>query len=175
MPVIQCPDCGKSLRVNDTTIGKRVRCPGCENPFVVPDAPVVELAEVEEEEEEERVKPRPRSRRPREKVEEDEDPSPRRPRRRKRNDDDDGVSYSSAPLIYGILSCVLSCSLLIGWYFAFKAINGANQEMDRLPGGKRSHNARKQLQLAKTLGVVGMCLSGVLCVIAIILKVVNAN
>lgn len=180
MAVIQCPDCGKSLKVNDSTLGKRVRCPGCKNPFVVPDAPVVELAE-EDDEPEERMTTRPRrqtERRPaarREREEEDEeDDEPRRPRRKRvRNEDDVGVSFSSTPLIFGILSIVLSCSLVIGLYFGMKALNEANAELDRLPGGKRARAARKQLQLAKTLAVIGMCLSGILGVVAIILKIVS--
>jgi len=178
MAAVECPKCGKSLKVNDSLAGKRVRCPGCKSPFVVPDAPVVEL--VEEEEQEERVTTRPRreterrpaSRRPRD--EEEDDDEPRRPRRRRpRDDDQDSVSFSSAPLVYGILACLLSCSLVIGLYFGFKAIHTANAELDRLPGGKRARAARKQLQLAKTLGVVGMGLSGVMCVIAIILNVTS--
>ncbi len=44
MAVIKCPECGKSLKVSDSIAGKRLRCPGCKNPFVVPeDAPVLEL------------------------------------------------------------------------------------------------------------------------------------
>jgi predicted Zn finger-like uncharacterized protein len=177
MAVIQCPDCGKSLKVNDSTLGKRVRCPGCKNPFVVPDAPVVELAE-EDEEQEERVTTRPRrpaARRERE-EEDEEDDEPRRPRRKRvRNEDDVGVSFSSTPLIFGILSILLSCSLVIGFYFGMKALNEANAELDRLPGGKRARAARKQLQVAKTLGVIGMCLSGVGFVVAVIWRIVEAR
>ena len=35
MPLsVQCPKCKKSLRVNDTLMGKKIRCPGCQG--VVP-------------------------------------------------------------------------------------------------------------------------------------------
>src|SRR5487761_1552961 len=105
MPVIKCPDCGKSLKVSDNIAGKRVRCPGCKNPIVVRvAAPVLELVD-EEEEQEERVTTRPRReaartppvRRPRDEddeEEEDDEDRPRRPRRRRLKSD---ISVSSAP------------------------------------------------------------------------------
>lgn len=184
MPVIKCPDCDKSLKVSDNTIGKRVRCPGCKNPFVVPDVPVVELVEEEEEEEDDeeeeaervttRPKQRPQSRRPREDEEDEDDDKPRR-RRRPRDEEDNGVSYSNEPLVYGILACLISCAPLIGFILGSLAIRKANAEMDRLPSGKRSRAARKQLNFAKTLGIVGICLSFVLLVVAIVLRVVSSK
>lgn len=179
MAVVECPDCGKSLKVNDDLAGKRVRCPGCKKPFVVPGAPVVELVEEEDEEPEQRVTRQPRreterrppSRRPRD-EEEDEDDEPRRPRRRRsRDDDEDSVSFSSAPLVYGILACVLSCAPIIGFILGSMARNKANAEMDRLPRGRRGQAARKQLQLANILGIVGMCLSVVILIIAVVLTI----
>jgi hypothetical protein len=166
----------KSLKVSDNIAGKRVRCPGCKNPFVVPeDAPVLELVD-EEEEQEERVTARPRpatERRPKgrrdDDEEDDEEDERPRPRRRPR----DSGSYSKAPLVYGILSCLFSCWLVVGIYFGWKAVNGANEELDRLPGGKRFRDARKQLQLAKTIGVIGMCLSGVMCVVVTVWQILN--
>jgi predicted Zn finger-like uncharacterized protein len=179
MPVVECPDCGKSLKVSDDIAGKRVRCPGCKNPFVVPDA----LEVVEEEEElEEQVTARPRrkterrppSRRSRDEEDEEEDEDRPRPRRRRPRDDDrDSVSFSSAPLVFGILACLLSCAPLVGLALGLLAMNKANAELDRLPGGKRARAARKQLKLAKTLGIVGMCLSGVVFVVANVLYVVS--
>ncbi len=43
MPVIQCT-CGKQLRVPDEHAGKRVKCPGCGQPVVVPAARAVSTA-----------------------------------------------------------------------------------------------------------------------------------
>jgi predicted Zn finger-like uncharacterized protein len=181
MEAVECPKCGKSLKVNDSLLGKRVRCPGCKNPFVIPDAPVVELVEEEEEEPEQRVTKRPRremerrpsSRRPRGEEDEEEEDHPRPRRRRPRDEDRDSVSFSSAPLVYGILACLLSCAPIIGFILGSMAMSKANAEIDRLPGGKRSRAARKQLQLAKTLGVVGMCLSFVMLILAIVLNVMS--
>ncbi|HTU16723.1 MAG TPA: MJ0042-type zinc finger domain-containing protein [Gemmataceae bacterium] len=190
MAAVECPKCGKSLKVNDSLAGKRVRCPGCKNPFVVPDAPVVELVE-DEEEQEERVTKRPRrdaARRPRDEEEDDDKPrrprrsrdeeedddEPRRPRRRRPRDDNrDSASFSSAPLVYGILACLLSCAPIIGFLLGSLAMSKANAELDRLPGGKRGRAGRKQMQLAKTLGVVGMCLSFVFLIVGIVLKVTD--
>lgn len=183
MPVIKCPDCGKSLKVSDNIAGKRVRCPGCKNPFVVPeDAPVLELVD-EEEEQEERVTTRPRReaartppvRRPRDEddeEEEDDEDRPRRPRRRRLKSD---ISVSSAPLVYGILSCLLSCAPLIGFILGSLALSKSNAELDSLPGGKRARAAQKQLQLAKILGVVGMCLSFVMLVVGIVWRVMDSK
>jgi len=180
MAVIKCPACRKSLKVSDASAGKRVRCPGCQKPFVVPDE-AVELEEVEEVEEvrEKRITARPRRkveeeeeerpRRSRRKVEEEEEERPRR--RRPRDDDREDISPSMAPLVYGILSLVFSCAPLIGFILGVLARSKADAEMDRLPGGRRARSARKQLQLAKTLGIVGMCLSVVVLVIAVVLNV----
>jgi hypothetical protein len=74
--------------------------------------------------------------------------------------------------VYGILSIVFSCGL-IGIILGRLAITKADEELNRLPGGKRSRAARKQLQLAKTLGIIGMCLSGVMAVVAIALRIAN--
>jgi len=163
MPVVECPDCGKSLKVSDSMAGKRVRCPGCKNPFVLPGVPIDELELIEEEEEpEERVtskrgreaERRPPSRHSREEEDEEEEDRPRA--RRPRDDDRDSVSFSSAPLVCGILVCLLFCAPLIGFPLGYLALNKANAELDRLPGGKRARDARKQLRLAKKLGIVGM-------------------
>jgi predicted Zn finger-like uncharacterized protein len=186
MDVIKCPACRKSLRVSDASAAKRVRCSACQKPFVVPDM-AVELEEVQEvqEVEEERVTKRPRRyieeeeeespRRSRRNVEEEEEEErPRRPRpRRPRDDDREDISPSMAPLVYGILSCVFSCAPLIGFILGVLARSKADAEMDRLPGGRRARAARKQLQLAKTLGIVGMCLSGVALVVAVVLRITN--
>src|SRR5262245_47509811 len=33
---IQCPECGKLLKVPDEARGKKLRCPACKNPFQLP-------------------------------------------------------------------------------------------------------------------------------------------
>ena len=68
---------------------------------------------------------------------------------------------------------VCSPAPIIGFILGSMAVNKANAEMDRLPGGKRARAARKQLQLAKTLGVIGMCLSFVMLIVGIVLRIVS--
>lgn len=125
---------------------------------------------------EEEDRPRP-SRRARD-EEEEEDDRPRRPRKRRSRDDDDErdvVSPSSAPLVFAILSCLFSCAPIIGFILGRMALNKADQELARLPGGKRFRGARQQMQTAKTIGVVGMCLSGVFLIIGIVWRIVEAR
>ena len=89
MAVIKCPECGKTLKVSDSAAGKRVRCPGCKNPFDVPaDAPVLEVVEEEEEEQEERVTARPRP---------PADAAPRLAATTTRMEDEDEEPAASAP------------------------------------------------------------------------------
>lgn len=180
MASVKCPNCDKSLKVNDAVIGKRVRCPGCKEPFVVPGAEEVEV--VEEVEEKVTTRPRRRAeedeerpRRPRRRDEDDEeeDERPRRPRKRRpRDDDDDRDAPSSAPMILAILSCVFSCAPIVGYALGRLAMSKANQEIDRL-SGKRYRDARKSLQLARTIGIVGMCLSGVWLIIGLVLMLLD--
>jgi hypothetical protein len=184
MPVIKCPQCRKSLKVGDASVGKRIRCPSCQNPFVVP-GPAPELEEVQAvqterptrrprrdiEEDEERPRP---SRRARDDDEEEE--RPRRPRKRRPRDDDDDddrdAAPSSAPLVYAILSCVFSCAPIIGLILGRIAMSKAEQEMARFPG-RRYRDARKQLQIAKTIGIIGMCLSGIFLLIGIAWRILD--
>jgi hypothetical protein len=43
---IQCPNCGRTLRVPERLSGKRVTCPGCQNPLTIPEEEVLD-AEVD--------------------------------------------------------------------------------------------------------------------------------
>ena len=181
MAVIQCPECGKSLKVSDTFAGKRVRCPVCQKPFVVPDA-ADEVEEVEEVEEVQEAHP---AKRPRRDADEDEDR--RRPvvpvRKRKsvravRAGDAHATRIemkSFPPASAGLRHPIVLplCAQLIGFILGRVAMSKAEAEMARLPGGKRYRNAHKSLQLAKTIGVVGMCLSGVFLIVGVVLRIVS--
>src|SRR5262245_18488062 len=47
MPIrFKCPNCQKGLRVREQDEGKRVRCPSCKKPVVIP-APTAPVADVE--------------------------------------------------------------------------------------------------------------------------------
>ncbi len=200
--VIKCPECQKALKLNPALAGKRVRCPACKKPFLVP-ADEDELEEVDstsaesEEEDEgyqakrparrsrrdadedEEERPARRSRREpddEEEEEEDKDERPRRKRRRPRGGRDYGgdITPSSAPLVYGILSILFCCTGIIGLILGGLAISKANAEIDRLPGGKRYRAAHKSMRTARVLGIIGVSLSVVAILIGTTLRIMDA-
>jgi hypothetical protein len=80
------------VKAGDEHAGKRVRCPGCQNPLVLP-AAVLEVEAVEEvqevEEVEEGITETPRKPRPRRRDDEDDEDRPRRRRRDEEDDEDE--------------------------------------------------------------------------------------
>jgi hypothetical protein len=173
--IVKCPACRQALKLGDASAGKRVRCPACKHPFTAPAAE--EPEEIEEVEEvlpersprksEKDVPPRPRRR-----SRDEEEDRPRRGRRG-RDEDEDEVVFSRAPLVYGILSCVISCAFVISYYLGWLAVSKADEEMAKLPGGKRSRPAVKSLRLAARLGYIGQILSVVWLVLALVLKILG--
>src|SRR4051812_42972148 len=92
MPIIiECPSCGRQLRVSDEAQGKKVRCPSCKTTFTAAapedEAPVARRREPTEDRFEEE-EPRERRRRPAAR-DEDEDEAPRRRSRDEDEDDED--------------------------------------------------------------------------------------
>jgi phage FluMu protein Com len=86
MPVkVQCPQCSKTLQIQDANVGKQVRCPACKNVFRAepPEDAVMPASEVEE------VAPAPVRRRPAPPPEEEEYEEEEQPRRRRRRDEDE--------------------------------------------------------------------------------------
>ena len=49
VPSIVCPGCKKSFKGKPELVGKKIRCPSCKNPFVVPAAPSPTAADDEQE------------------------------------------------------------------------------------------------------------------------------
>lgn len=87
MPSVNCPNCDKALRLPETALGKRVRCPGCGQPFAAPRPKAEPEEEPEEIEELEPVSaPKNRSRQKR------DDDSPRRVRKKKATTPNGGMS-----------------------------------------------------------------------------------
>jgi hypothetical protein len=117
--------------------------------------------------EEDEDEDRPRRRRPSRDVEDEDEDRPRRRRSR----DVEPAATPVVPMVYGILSILLSCIPIVGGALGGFAISRANAALDELPGGKRGRAARKNMGLAKVLGTVGMCLSLVVLIIALILKI----
>ncbi len=162
--IVQCPQCQKKLKLKDEAAGKQVRCPSCKHPFVTPaseeeEAVVATLVEEEA----------PPSRQPPEPDEEDEEED--RPRRRKRPPRD--IPAPMLPMIYGGLSCVFCCVMPVGFALGALAMSKANSAIDELPNSRRADAAYQNLRIAKLLGIIGMCLSGVMLVIALVLNVLS--
>jgi hypothetical protein len=203
--VMKCPSCKKSLKLNDSLAGKRVRCPACQKPFQVPKGEdereeVDELEEVPtseeeaetavqakrpaarsrrppDEDDEEDERPARRSRRARDEDEDDEEEEEERPRRRRRRRRRSGgdASAGTGPLVLGILSIVFSCAPIIGVILGRIAVRQADTAMSALSGSSRHDAARQRLQLASTLGNVGTILSIVMFVIAVIFNIMSMN
>ena len=191
MPTVaKCPECSEPMKLSDAAAGKRVRCPGCKHIFVAPggeeDSEVVECDLAEEPVRRPAKRPIPEEdeeyARPRRSISRDDEEDDR-PRRRKRDDDDDDddrpverkrkratrqVQASSGPLILAILACVLFCAPIFGIPLAQMAIRNANEEMDRLPNGRRYESAHQQLRLARTLGLVATIVSTIWVLILIV-------
>ena len=121
MPItVSCPNCAKSLKIPDTAVGKRVKCPACQTPFTAaePDDAVTSAPpkpsavkkpapppprDEEEDEEDEKISATPPKRKPKvvddEEEEEDEDDRPARKRGKKRYDDEDDDDDDDIPSV----------------------------------------------------------------------------
>jgi hypothetical protein len=106
--------------------------------------------------------------RPSRRVRDDYDDYDDRPRRRRGYYDDDYGRYSqdggNAPKVLGILSIVFCLPIcyflgLVGFVLGLIAVIMAGSELSSLPPGERNSPRGKNLQLGRTLGIVGMCLS----------------
>ena len=198
MPTVtKCPECLQPMKLSDAAAGKRARCPGCKHVFVAPggeeEPEVVECAVVEEpkrpakrpsrDEDDEDDRPRRKARR-----DEEDDDEEDRPRRRKRDDDEEDrpakrrrkrserdASAPSGPLILGILSCVFCCMPLIGAILGNMAKNKADDEMNRLPSGRRYEAAHRQMQTARLLGNIGVGLSVLMAVVGLVVRIATWN
>jgi hypothetical protein len=73
-------------------------------------------------------------------------------------------------MIYGILSCLFSCMGPVGIALGGIAWAQANQAIADLPNSRRAEDAEKHLQIAKVFAGIGMCLSGIMIVFALILN-----
>jgi hypothetical protein len=102
--------------------------------------------------------------RPSRRVRDDYDDRPRR--RRYYDDDHDRYSQDggNAPKVLGILSIVFCLPIciflgLVGFILGLIAVIMASSELGSIPPRERHSPRAKNLQLGRTLGTVGMCLS----------------
>ena len=78
-------------------------------------------------------------------------------------------------MILGILSCVFCCMPFVGAILGNMAKNKADDAMHRLPSWRRYEAAPRQLQLARTLGTIGVCLSVFMMVVGLIVRIATWN
>jgi predicted Zn finger-like uncharacterized protein len=97
-------------------------------------------------------------------------------RPRRRYDDDYRRPSSSGggggALTCGILSLVLCCIPIIGFALGVTGINLANKGM---AGMRHNDPARGTFQIAKVLSIIGICLSGVVVLLACLMRMADAH
>ncbi|HEY7315735.1 MAG TPA: hypothetical protein VH643_40775 [Gemmataceae bacterium] len=182
MPLtIACPNCGKSLKLPEAVVGKRVRCPGCQEIFT---------AEAPEEEEpirpaaeSEGVQERPsRSRRvEREEPEEEEEERPRRRPRRRRDDDDDDYRVrrgrphrGGVVLTMGILAVVFGiCCPLVCWIVGAIGLVMASTDLSQMSARQMDRSGQGITRAGQILSAVGIVIGILNAILGVILRVGN--
>jgi phage FluMu protein Com len=176
MPIsIVCSHCEKKLKVADTTAGKKIRCPACKGVITVPEAE----EEFETPEKEEAI-PDEDERdggygMDEKRDEEDEELKRKQRRKQKRLDREDRTRRRSSGqahhgttiLLLGILSIVLSCIPIAAWYFGWRAINMANEDLDAMSAKRMDSSGRGMAQAGKACGMVGAFLGFVVLIVGI--------
>ena len=154
MPVnISCPHCQKALQLQETLMGKKVRCPGCKEVFTA--APPEEQIQAADEFEEIQERPsRPTPARPRR-------PAPAPPP----DEEDEGADDEDTPsrgkphrggliLTLGILGLVFSCCPLAGWILGGIALSMGNTDLRLMAARKMDRAGQGMTKAGKILGIV---------------------
>jgi uncharacterized Zn finger protein (UPF0148 family) len=151
------PDCGRQLRVPDTLVGKKVKCPSCGNTFVAqvdePPPPPEEPEERDEQQEEERPVRRKITR---EDDDEDDDDRPRKRRRRGYLKEHRG----NIVLILGILGIVgvgAPVTSIIAWVMG-------NNDLKEIRAGRMDPAGEGTTNTGRILGMIATILWSVFCV-----------
>ena len=115
--VIDCPSCGKKLRVPDTLAGRKIKCPKCGEPIPRPG-----LNEVI-----------PSDHHARERQEDEDDRDKRKPRRRKRRDR--GVNSFFSSRAYWLVLCLVGVFVIILlWPVIYLTRNAAHRSQWKADG-----------------------------------------
>jgi hypothetical protein len=170
---VQC-SCGTRLKVKDQLAGKKIKCPSCQAVLLVPVSDARSQYQIEDD-------PLPAKRQSKRKVSREQDDNenldhdghedddqPRRRRRRRVKQ----VATPILPLVYGVLSVLCPC-LLAGGALGGLAVARANFALGELPDGASGRTARRNMQIARILGIVGICLSTIVTIIAFVLNITN--
>ncbi|MSQ96025.1 MAG: hypothetical protein EXR98_15920 [Gemmataceae bacterium] len=162
-----CPECEKPLRLRDELAGKKIKCPKCSHPFVVPD-PANETIPIEAEEE----SPRPKKTSKRRSDDDDDDDDDDRPRKRQRSRDAEQVSTPREPIFLVTLAMVFPCGP-IGIATGGIAYWKARGIIAALPDGERGASARRNMKIVCTLAHIANAVSIIVILVALTLRLLK--
>jgi hypothetical protein len=172
--IIECPQCHRKLRMDESVLGQTVQCPSCQNAFTAAlpyqPAPPPRPRPLEDDEPIFRPKdepprprydsppPRPRHDSPPRRRYEDEDEDYPRPRR-SRFGDYQRPHRGVAVLTLGILSIVLFFSLP-GLIMAIVAVVMGASDLAAMNRGEMNEDGRGQTKAGLICGIIAMALEG---------------
>ena len=170
---VQCPDCQRRLKVPESLLGKKVKCPTCGAAFTAaggaPPAPAPAPGPArrprKEEAYEEEPAPRPAPRRARDDDEEDEGDDEERPRRRRRRrrarfSNHEASHRGGTVLTLGILSIALGvCCPLVGIGLGIGAMSMANADLSKMDRGEMDPSGMGSTRAGQICGIIGLVLS----------------
>ena len=186
---LSCPECDTPLGVDESLLGRKVRCTSCKGVFVAEDPSSRAIQE---------QPPRETLARPSARTNDDDDDRPSRrssrddddaydddrTRRRSRDDDDDRPrrrrrrrSSGGAPhragsvLTLGIVSCCTFCIPLIGFICGVSAVNMANKDLAEMDAGRMDSSGERTTSTGRIFGYVGITLSAIMFIIGVIARV----
>jgi hypothetical protein len=162
--IIECPQCHRKLRMDESVLGQTVQCPACQTTFVAqaqapPPPPMPTPYRAVERPEPGRGDYPPRRGEDdyRRRREDDEDyPRPRRYR------DDYGVArpHRGATIqTLGILGLVLFWMFPVGLILCITAITMASSDLDLMRRGLMDRSGESATNTGKTCGIIGLCLT----------------
>ena len=143
--VVECPSCGKKLKVPDEYIGKKVRCSDCNGTFVSEKPPS-------------KAPPKAPVRAEPDDVADDDDEAPVRKRSRDSVEPHRGVLV----LILGIASVAMPFIgfAVIGFVPGILAWIFGKNDLKKMDEGTMDTEGRSNTNLGKILGLVGMIING---------------
>lgn len=187
---LSCPECDTPLGVDESLLGKKVRCTSCKGVFVAEDP---SSRAIQEQPPRETIA-RPSSRNGDDYAErpsrrssrddyDDEDNDDDRSRRRSRDDDDrprrrrrrrssGGTPHrAGSVLTLGIVSCCTFCIPLIGFICGVSAVNMANKDLAEMDAGRMDSSGERTTSTGRIFGYVGITLSAIMFVVGVIARV----
>jgi hypothetical protein len=154
--IIECPRCGRKLRMDESVVGETVQCPACQNTFIAqkqtPDPPLQYRPVEREVPPPSRRDDRDDYRRP--PYEEDED----YPRPRYRRDEYDGRRAHRGGVIQtlGILGLVFCWVAPVCLILCLTAIAMAGTDLEQMRRGSMDSGGESATNAGRTCAVIGL-------------------